>query len=77
MHARNLPTVFTWPMAKTDNRVMTCSVIGHAMNVGFCLHKVNIRPTDIVGASVLCGGVGKALSWISVSCALCLCLCLC
>jgi hypothetical protein len=50
-----------------------CTVVRRAMNDGFSLHKVNIRPTDIVGASVPCGSVDKVLSLISVSYVACLC----
>jgi len=51
---------------------MMCAVVRRAMNDGFSLHKVNIRPTD-VGASVPCGSVDKALSLISVSYVVCPC----
>jgi hypothetical protein len=39
------------------------------------LQKANIRPTDIVGASVLCACVGEVLPWISVSYVVCICVC--
>jgi hypothetical protein len=76
IHATNLPTVLHGRWQKVW-RVTRCTVVRWAMNVGFCLQKVNILSTNIVGASVLCGCVDKALPWISVSYVMCLCVSVC